>query len=163
MPLIVCQGVVKKLVWVSALALGLSAFPVSGAAAAQNGSGPCPPRATRIACVDLTHQTMWVQSRGKVIWGPVHIRSGARRTPTRTGLKYIFRRVRIHTSSIDGESMPYSQFFDRGEALHGTTTALSAPPGSLGCVTMKVSDAASLWNVTRMGDPVYVWGHRPSP
>jgi lipoprotein-anchoring transpeptidase ErfK/SrfK len=57
--------------------------------------------------------------------------------------------------------MPYSQYFDRGIALHGTTTPLASPPGSLGCVTMRMADAAALWHITKIGDPVYVFGHRP--
>lgn len=150
-----------RLLPISALVLGLTAFTLGAAPSAEAAANRCPTGPVRIACVDLTHQTMWVQSHGRLIWGPVRIRSGAPHTPTRTGLKHIFRRARRHNSSINGQPMPYSQFFDGGEALHGTRTPLRTPPGSLGCVTMKVSDAASLWNVTRMGDPVYVFGHRP--
>jgi lipoprotein-anchoring transpeptidase ErfK/SrfK len=151
----------RHLAAVAGLALTLGAYGAAGASAKQSAPSGSPSGAARIVCVDLSHQTMWVQSKGHTTWGPVHIRSGAAATPTRTGLWHIYRRLQQHRSSIDGEPMPYSQFFDGGRALHGTYTPLDSPPGSLGCVTMAVSDAASLWHVARMGDPVYVFGHRP--
>jgi len=150
----------RRFASIAALTLLLSANLAGSALAAQAQSDACPASAARIACVDLSRQVMWVQSHGRITWGPVHIRSGARATPTRTGLKHIYRRARQHRSSINGQPMPYSQFFDRGIAFHGTTTPLTSPPGSLGCVTMTVSDAAALWQVTKTADPVYVFGRR---
>lgn len=152
---------IRGLMLVSGLALTLAAYTPANARADQSTAANCPP-APRIACVDLSHQIMWVESNGRTTWGPVRVRTGAPATPTRTGLWHIYRRLRRHNSTINGQPMPFSQFFDHGIALHGTRTPLTSPPGSLGCVTMAVSDAASLWHVTRMGDPVYVFGHRPS-
>ena len=151
----------RRLAATTGLALALSAYGAASAAAQQGTPANCPSGPARIACVDLTHQTMWVQSHGHTVWGPVRIRSGAPATPTHPGLWHIYRRAQQHRSTINGQPMPYSQFFDRGIALHGTFKPLPSPPGSLGCVTMAVSDAASLWQVTKTGDPVYVFGHRP--
>jgi lipoprotein-anchoring transpeptidase ErfK/SrfK len=151
----------RRLAVVTGFALTLSACTAVSASAHQSMPASCPGGPVRIACVDLSHQVMWVQSHGRTTWGPVHIRSGAPATPTRTGLWHIYLRGQQHRSTIDGEPMPYSQFFDGGRAFHGTFTRLASPPGSLGCVTMTVPDAAGLWRVMGMGDPVYVFGHRP--
>jgi lipoprotein-anchoring transpeptidase ErfK/SrfK len=155
------RALVKRLAAITGLALALGGYCAGGAYAAQAPSDHCPSNAARIACVDLSHQVMWVQSHGRVTWGPVHVRSGARATPTRTGLWHIYRRARQHRSTINGRSMPYSQFFDGGIAFHGTTAPLNSPPGSLGCVTMTVPDSAALWLVTKTADPVYVFGRKP--
>ena len=151
----------RSLMLISGLVLTLGAYSPASARADQSISANCPRSPARIACVDLSHQIMWVQSHGRTTWGPVHVRSGAPATPTPTGLWHIYRRLRQHRSTIDGEPMPFSQFFERGFALHGTLSRLTSPPGSLGCVTMAVPDAAGLWHVTKIGDPVYVFGHRP--
>lgn len=151
----------RRLVVVTGLALALGAQSAAGASARQATVSGCPSGPARIACVDLTHQVMWVQSHGHTIWGPIRIRSGAVATPTRDGLWHIYRRLQQHRSSINGEPMPYSQFFVGAYALHGTFKPMDSPPGSIGCVTMTLSDAASLWQVTKIGDPVYVFGHRP--
>jgi lipoprotein-anchoring transpeptidase ErfK/SrfK len=137
---------------------GMLAVAGQGVAVAATPAGAvgCPSGPARVACVDLTHQTLWVESRGKTTWGPVKIKSGAKGTPTRTGLWHVYRRNRYFVSSLTGASMPYSQFFDGGIALHAMTT----PMRSLGCVEMSIPDAASLWRVTHVGDPVFVFGHK---
>jgi lipoprotein-anchoring transpeptidase ErfK/SrfK len=154
-------GAGRRLVVLTGLALALSTCSAAYASVERSTSADCPNAPARIACVDLSHQAVWVQSHGRTTWGPVHIRSGAPATPTPVGLWHIYRRLQQHRSTINGEPMPYSQYFDGAVALHGTFKPLTSPPGSLGCVTMSVSDAASLWQVTKIGDPVYVFGHRP--
>lgn len=151
----------RRLAVLAGFALVLGTCGAANASAEKGAPARCPNDSARIVCVDLSHQVMWVQSRGRTTWGPVHIRSGAPATPTPDGLWHIYRRLQQHRSTINGEPMPYSQYFDGAVALHGTFTPLTAPPGSLGCVTMSLSDAASLWRVTKIGDPVYVSGHRP--
>ena len=155
------KGVGRRLVVLTALALTLGTSSVANASAARGASTHCPSNSARIVCVDLSRQVVWVQSKGRTTWGPVRIRSGASVTPTPDGLWHIYRRLQRHRSTINGAPMPYSQYFDGAIALHGTFTPLAAPPGSLGCVTMSVADAASLWRVSKIGDPVYVSGHRP--
>ncbi len=161
----------KRLASATAITVLLGTYSAGAAAAAQaqiqtqtqtqSPTGPCPTNAARIACVDLSRQVMWVQSHGRVTWGPVHIRSGSRATPTHTGLWHIYRRAQQHYSTINGVWMPYSQFFNRGAAFHGTRTPLAARGGSLGCVTMTPSDASALWRVTKVSDPVYIFGRKP--
>ena len=45
--------------------------------------------------------------------------------------------------------MPYSQFFDGGEALHGSRLMMDPfVDHSHGCVNFYVEDARQLWNIT---------------
>jgi lipoprotein-anchoring transpeptidase ErfK/SrfK len=57
--------------------------------------------------------------------------------------------------------MPYSQFFDGGEAFHSISGSVWSPPGSHGCVNMRDSDAATYWSLLKKGDDVYVYGRKP--
>lgn len=136
-----------------------------------NKEGRCPvPRmrkpgehwAPRVACVDLPRQIMWVQNHDKVVFGPVAIRSGRAGYPTRTGTHKVYLRNRHHHSTIYNSPMPYSQFFDGGQAFHGITGNIYSPPGSYGCVNMRMPHAAKLWNLLKKGDSVFVWGKKPA-
>ncbi len=134
----------------------------AGAVAHPAAAGGCPVTLGRIACVDLTHQRMWVQVGRKVVFGPVPVRTGRRGYVTRTGLWHVFRRVRNDYSTLYHTPMPYSQYFSGGEAFHALVgLSLSAPPGSHGCVNMHYGDAQRLWNVLRLHDPVKVFGRKP--
>ncbi|MGW7573646.1 L,D-transpeptidase family protein [Streptomyces sp. NPDC054765] len=126
-----------------------------------NRAGHCPDRPQRTACVDLNRQLMWVQQNGQVIFDPVAIRSGAPTMETRTGSYRIYLRHRRHISNLYGTSMPYAQFFDRGEALHGVYEDIYSGPGSHGCVNLTMTDARRVWEVLKKGDIVYVWGRKP--
>ena len=53
--------------------------------------------------------------------------------------------MRNHTSTLYNTPMPFSQFFDRGEALHGVYGDIYESPGSHGCVNLKWMDAERLW------------------
>ncbi|MFD3418574.1 L,D-transpeptidase family protein [Streptomyces decoyicus] len=127
-----------------------------------NRAGHCPDRPGRTACVDLNRQLLWVQQNGRVIFDPVAIRSGAPTMETRTGSYRIYLRHRSHISNLYGTSMPFAQFFDRGEALHGVYDDIYQGPGSHGCVNLTWSDAGKLWDLLKKGDVVYVWGRKPS-
>ncbi|MFC1400574.1 MULTISPECIES: L,D-transpeptidase [Streptacidiphilus] len=132
------------------------------AAAGPNASGRCPTTQGRIACVDLTHQRMWVQVGSRVVFGPVPVRTGRRGHVTRTGLWHVYWRDAHHRSSLyGGVAMPYSQFFSGGEAFHAVQEAMSTPPGSHGCVNLSNRDARALWGVLRLHDPVEVFGRKP--
>lgn len=126
-----------------------------------NRAGHCPDRAERTACVDLNRQLMWVQQNGRVIFDPVTIRSGAPTMETRTGMYRIYLRHRRHISNLYHTAMPYAQFFDRGEALHGVYEDIFSGPGSHGCVNLTMTDARRVWDVLKKGDIVYVWGRKP--
>jgi lipoprotein-anchoring transpeptidase ErfK/SrfK len=128
-----------------------------------NAAGKCPVRSgQRVVCVDLNRQLLWVQSGKKVTYGPVSIRTGRRGYETRIGWHEVYERKRDQVSEIYGTKMPFSQFFDGGEALHAISSgSVYGPPGSYGCVNLSYSDAQSLWGVLKLKDRVYVWGRKP--
>jgi len=127
-----------------------------------DASGRCPTNLGRIACVDLTHQLMWVQVGSRVVFGPVPVRTGRAGYVTRTGLWHIYLRNEDQWSSLYSVAMPYSQFFSGGEAFHGLNgESMSTPPGSHGCVNMNTWDARRLWGILKDGDPVEVFGRKP--
>ncbi|MEX2980534.1 L,D-transpeptidase family protein [Streptomyces sp. C36] len=126
-----------------------------------NAAGKCPTNKGRIACVDLTRQLSWVQDGKKLKFGPVPIRSGRDGYETRTGLKKVYWRSIDHWSTIYKVSMPYSQFFDGGQAFHSIDGSVWSAPGSHGCVNMRRGDAKSYWSLLKNGDDVYVYGRKP--
>ncbi len=126
-----------------------------------NKDRKCPTNRGRIACVDLTRQLSWIQDGARLTYGPVPVRTGKDGTETRTGSKKIYWRNLNHWSTIYHVSMPYSQFFDGGQAFHSTTKSMWNPPGSGGCVNMRPADAKAYWNLLGNGDDVYVYGRKP--
>lgn len=127
-----------------------------------NAAGRCPVDKGRVTCVDLTRQLLWVQNGRKAGFGPVPVRSGRDMQETRPGMHRIYWRHKDHYSSLyDNAPMPYAQFFDGGQALHGHPGNLFDGGGSAGCVNLTVADAKSLWDLLRVGDQVYVWGAKP--
>ncbi|MET7745122.1 L,D-transpeptidase [Streptomyces sp. NPDC005385] len=127
-----------------------------------NAAGRCPVRSYRVTCVDMDRQILWVQRSEKVVFGPVAIRTGRDAQETRPGWHAIYLRNRDQVSTLyDNAPMPYSQFFDGGQALHGHPGNLYDGGGSAGCVNLAVSDAAALWDLLDIDDSVYVWGVKP--
>ncbi|MEV7170474.1 L,D-transpeptidase [Streptomyces sp. NPDC093224] len=127
-----------------------------------NAEGNCPVRSYRVTCIDLDRQLLWVQRSGTVEFDPVPIRSGRDGQETRPGWHEIYERIRDHASTIyDNAPMPYSQFFDGGQALHGRPDSLYDGGGSAGCVNLTLPHAAALWDVLEIGDSLYVWGAKP--
>jgi lipoprotein-anchoring transpeptidase ErfK/SrfK len=125
-----------------------------------NKAGACPTDQGRIACVDLTRQISWIQDGKKIVHRPVPVRTGRDGYETRTGLHRIYWRHKDHVSTIYHVAMPYSQFFDGGEAFHSIAGSVWSPPGSHGCVNMRAEDAASYWKLLGDGDAVYVYGRK---
>ncbi|MEV6109322.1 L,D-transpeptidase [Streptomyces sp. NPDC051940] len=126
--------------------------------------GRCPRDEGRIVCVDLTRQLLWVSDGGRKVYGAVPVRSGRAGRETRTGLHTIWLRDRDEWSWMFGEPMPYAQYFDQGQALHGVMDRdIHRPIGSHGCVNLRLKDAEALWGLLRDGDPVFVYGERPAP
>ncbi|MEU0435345.1 L,D-transpeptidase family protein [Streptomyces sp. NPDC006290] len=121
----------------------------------------CPARSYRVACVDLTHGLTWVQQRGRILYGPVPMRSGGAGHRTRTGWFRIFWKHRYHWSTLYNTPMPYAQFFSGGQAFHAVYGSIRTVGGSMGCVNLRLADARALWKVLRTRDRVYVWGRRP--
>ncbi|MFD8396064.1 L,D-transpeptidase [Streptomyces sp. NPDC059680] len=123
--------------------------------------GKCPVNRGRIACVNLTLQLSWIQDGRTVVYGPVPVRTGRHGHETRTGLKRIYWRHIDHVSTLYKVPMPYSQFFDGGQAFHSVDVSVWSPPGSHGCVNMTVGDAKRFWSLLKTGDAVYVYGRKP--
>ncbi|MGW0664316.1 L,D-transpeptidase [Streptodolium elevatio] len=137
-----------------ALAPAVEAAPAAAA-------NPCPRGYVRIVCVNLDNQTLWMQDKnGRRTYGPVPIRSGRKGFPTRTGLKSIYAKRVKDWSYAYNVSMPYAQYFDGGQAFHAYAGAITTPPGSHGCVNMRLADAKRLFSLTQKGDRAYIWGRR---
>lgn len=126
-----------------------------------NRAGHCPVNRGRIACVDLTRQISWIQDGSKLVKGPVPVRTGRNKDETRRGLGRVYWRHKNHVSSLYHSKMPYSQFFDGGEAFHAISGSVWSQPGSHGCVNMRLGDAKSYWRLLRNGNAVYVYGTKP--
>jgi hypothetical protein len=100
------------------------------------------------ACYDRKmHQvTLWHNGRLHNTW---LVRGGDYYAPTRVGNYHVFMRDKNHVSGITGTPMPYAQFFDGGEALHGSVFMMNPfVDHSLGCVNMYLQDARQLWRLT---------------
>ncbi len=126
-----------------------------------NAGGHCPVRAARVTCVDMDRQLLWVQTGKKVGFGPVAVRTGRDTEETRPGLHRIYWRNKDHWSTLYDVPMPYAQFFDGGQALHGRHGSLYDGGGSAGCVNLALEDAEALWRLLAVDDLVYVWGTKP--
>ncbi|MFF8958783.1 L,D-transpeptidase family protein [Streptomyces sp. NPDC014894] len=127
-----------------------------------NAAGDCPVRSYRVTCVDLDRQLLWVQRGERVVFQPVPIRTGRDSEETRLGWHSIYWRNRDHVSTIyDNAPMPFAQFFDGGQALHGRLDDLYDGGGSAGCVNLRLPDAEALWNLLAVDDRLYIWGVKP--
>ena len=132
------------------------ANPNQGGAAAVQAGNPCP--ATASACVDLSGEQAWLQSGGRVTYGPVPITSGRDGHRTDDGMFSVYWRDRNHLSSIFGDApMPNSVFFDGGIAFH----AGSLSDQSHGCVHLSYDASEVFFDTLSVGDGVYVWGAAP--
>jgi hypothetical protein len=99
----------------------------------------CPAKAT--ACVDLSRHLTWLQSAGKITFGPVRAEPGppgsAHATP-RGAFEVSWKAGANFVSNIYHEPMPWAVFFAPGGiAFHGGS--LTTP--SHGCVHLTVADA----------------------
>lgn len=105
------------------------------------------------ACVDLRAREAWLQSNGKVVYGPVPIASGPPGHATPRGTFDVLYKDQVHRSSTYGIAMPYSVFFaGDGIAFHeGPITAASH-----GCVHLSAAAAPVFFEALRPGDEVQV-------
>lgn len=125
------------------------------------GKGQLPKicRSGRVLCIDKTQLVLrqMVGGKQKLV---TDVRFGAEATPTREGKHRVYSKVRYLISQLAGTPMPYSMFFDGGQAVHFS-------PGfrrdgyngaSLGCVNIRVyRDAKTLYQTTPIGTPVYIY------
>ena len=103
-----------------------------------------------VAHIDLSNQRMNVYVNGKPRYNwPVSTARRGYRTPTGTFKPTAL--VRYHASSIyEGSPMPYSIFFLRGYAIHGSyETKYLGRPVSHGCIRLHPSNAAALYSLVR--------------
>ena len=103
-----------------------------------------------MAHIDLSNQRMNVYVNGKPRYNwPVSTARRGYRTPTGTFKPTAL--VRYHASSIyEGSPMPYSIFFLRGYAIHGSyETKYLGRPVSHGCIRLHPSNAAALYSLVR--------------
>lgn len=131
-------------------ALALLVPGAASAAAAASGA-PCAPAAR--ACVELSTQRAWLLSNGAVRYGPVPVATGKASAPTHAGTFRVFWKDLHHRSSLfHNAPMPYSVFFDGGEAFHEDSTAVR----SHGCVHLTHGAAQTFYNDLQVGDVVQV-------
>lgn len=101
------------------------------------------------ACYDRSRHQVNLYHGGK-LYNSWFVRGGSSTTQTRTGDYQVYWRDIDHTSSRFGDApMPYSQFFDGGQALHGSRLMMDPWVGhSHGCVNFWTEDARQLWLTT---------------
>ena len=100
------------------------------------------------ACYDRTAHQVTLWSNGS-IYNTWLVRGGASTMQTRLGTHKVYYRDIDHVSGQFGSPMPYAQFFDGGEALHGSRLMMDPfVDHSHGCVNFYVEDARQLWNLT---------------
>ena len=95
----------------------------------------CPPPAS--ACADLSASLTWLQSDGKITYGPVRMKAGLPRTPR--GTFYVqWKAGADYVSTEFGDPMPYAVFFAPGGiAFHGG----SLTKKSHGCIHLDIYSA----------------------
>lgn len=119
-------------------------------------TNPCSPSAR--ACVDLTHNLTWLQSNGRITYGPVSMLSGRPGYRTETGTFAVYwKDINHHSSIFDDAPMPYAIFFDGGTAFHEGSLYVE----SHGCVHLSSSTAQYYWSALDYGDVVQVFGYAP--
>ena len=113
-------------------------------------SVPSIAQADIVARINLSNQRMavFVDGAPRYNW-PISTARPGYRTPTGTFKPTAL--VRYHRSSIyDGSPMPYSIFFLRGYAIHGSYEIKHlGRPVSHGCIRLHPSNAAALYSLVQ--------------
>jgi len=103
-----------------------------------------------VAKINLSTQRMevYVDGSPRYTW-PVSTARAGYRTPTGTFRPTAL--MRYHRSTIySGSPMPYSIFFLRGYAIHGSyETKYLGRPASHGCIRLHPSNAAALYSLVQ--------------
>ncbi|MEF2552984.1 L,D-transpeptidase [Aurantimonas sp. A2-1-M11] len=114
------------------------------------GCGMSSASAHLVAKVDLSSQTMTVINNGRVVYRwPVSTARKGYVTPTGS-----WRAKRIHrmwySRKYDMSPMPYSVFYHRGYAIHGTgAVSRLGRPASHGCVRLHTANAKIFYSMVR--------------
>jgi hypothetical protein len=131
-------------------AAGCAAWMVASPAQAAAASTPC--SAAARACVDLSTQQAWLMHDGVVDYGPVSVKTGRASAPTDPGTFHVTYKDLHHVSSVYDAPMPYSVFFNGGDAFHEGSLVES----SHGCVHLSRGAAATFYDTLHTGDEVQV-------
>jgi lipoprotein-anchoring transpeptidase ErfK/SrfK len=103
--------------------------------------------------VSLSTKQAWLLNNGAVELGPVPITHGGTTNPTPTGTWPVAWKDEVHTSSIYGDSMPYSVFFAPGGiAFHEGRL----DEDSHGCIRLTMADAQTFFGSLAIGQLVQV-------
>ncbi|WP_460706571.1 L,D-transpeptidase family protein, partial [Luteococcus sediminum] len=113
----------------------------------------------RALCIDKGDRRMYWVINGK-IQKSYDVRTGRPGHVTRNGSFKVYLKHPNWYSTLYHVNMPYTMFFDGGEAVHYSAEFARighSGPGSHGCVNMnKLSDAKWLYSQVRVGDKVIV-------
>lgn len=119
----------------------------------------------RVICIDKTARTVdWVVDGERRL--ELDARFGDEGTPTRDGMFKVYRKSKKHVSRLYGASMPYSLFFDGGQAVHYSEDFAERgyEGASRGCVnTRNKAKMRRLFEAARIGDKVYVYASKEKP
>ena len=115
----------------------------------------CPRAAS--ACVDLRARLTWLQSDGKISYGPVRMEPGQPGTAHATprGIFHVAWKAGAHYLSAEyDEAMPYAVFFaEGGIAFHGGSLTRQ----SHGCVHLSIRSARYYYDHLPVGAEVIVF------
>ena len=112
-----------------------------------------------IICIDKSHRVLRYVRSGHVKI-KMATRFGAAATPTRTGMYRIYWKDANHVSRLFGSAMPYSMFFDGGQAIHYSSdfARRGYAGASHGCVNVRdYSKVRQLFYSAPVGTRVYVY------
>lgn len=99
-----------------------------------------------------------VFSRGKKPYAIFPIASGAPATPTILGVYTFYRK----DPGYNAIGMYYSSYFIRGYAIHGYKSVPNYP-ASHGCLRTFIADQPRIYELTRIGMPIYTFGNAFAP
>jgi lipoprotein-anchoring transpeptidase ErfK/SrfK len=114
---------------------------------------PDPCSAAAVACVSLSRQEAWFVRDGHIVIGPIRVATGRPGYGTELGTFHVYRKNRMWYSTIyNNAPMPWSVFFDGGEAFHEDSVYIM----SHGCVHISSTYAQEVYNFLQIGDEVQV-------
>ncbi len=140
-----------NLIWVGQrLVIGSGGTTPKPAPAPSGGAG-------RWIDVNLSAQRLTAYEGSTPVFSTL-ISGGLPRTPTVVGRFKVYTKLvstRMSGPGYDLPNVPYTMYFYRGYAIHGTYWHNNfGRPMSHGCVNMRTADAAWLFNWARIGTPV---------
>ncbi len=117
-----------------------------------------------VICISQDDDTLRLIDHG-VTKIEMAVRFGAQRTPTRLGTFRIEWKDENHVSKMFASAMPYSLFFDGGQAIHYSSdfAARGYKGASHGCVNTRDLDATKqLFESVKIGTRVIVYTNDPA-